>query len=88
MDEAIIKDIHAILIENIMVGGIYRNVEVYISGAAHTPPAPNEMYHQVKDFYADLAEKDAPMSSSLQHGPMPNSCVSIRLPTAMAEPRG
>lgn len=59
LDEAIIKDIHAILTENIMVGGIYRNVEVYISGAAHTPPAPNEMYRQVKDFYADLAEKDA-----------------------------
>ncbi|MNW44206.1 Adenosine monophosphate-protein transferase SoFic [compost metagenome] len=59
LDEAIIKDIHAILTENIMVGGIYRNVEVYISGAAHTPPAPNEMYRQVKDYYADLAEKDA-----------------------------
>lgn len=59
LDEAIIKDIHAILTENIMVGGIYRNVEVYISGAAHTPPAPNEMYRQVKNFYADLAEKDA-----------------------------
>ncbi|MBA9084315.1 Fic family protein [Fontibacillus solani] len=59
LDEAIIKDIHAILTENIMVGGIYRNVEVYISGAAHTPPVPNEMYRQVKDFYADLAEKDA-----------------------------
>lgn len=59
LDEAIIKDIHAILTENIMTGGIYRNVEVYISGAAHTPPAPNEMYRQVKSFYADLAEKDA-----------------------------
>lgn len=59
LDETIIKDIHAILMENIMVGGIYRNVEVYISGASHTPPAPNEMYHQVKNFYADLPEKDA-----------------------------
>ncbi|ASA25797.1 Fic family protein [Paenibacillus donghaensis] len=59
LDEGIIKDIHAILTENIMVGGIYRNIEVYISGAAHTPPVPNEMYRQVKNFYADLAEKDA-----------------------------
>lgn len=58
LDEAIIKDIHATLMGNIMPGGIYRNVEVYISGAAHTPPAPNEMYHQVKNFYAELAEKD------------------------------
>ncbi|WP_198023016.1 Fic family protein [Paenibacillus zanthoxyli] len=34
-------------------------MEVYISGAAHTPSAPNEMYRQVKNFYADLPEKDA-----------------------------
>lgn len=59
LNEAIIKDIHAILMENIMAGGIYRNAEVYISGAAHKPPAPNEMYLQVKNFYADLAQKDA-----------------------------
>ncbi|ETT61657.1 filamentation induced by cAMP protein fic [Paenibacillus sp. FSL R7-277] len=58
LDEGIIKDIHALLTENIMIGGVYRNVEVYISGAAHTPPVPNEMYLQVKNFYADLAQKD------------------------------
>lgn len=58
LDEGIIKDIHALLTENIMIGGVYRNVEVYISGAAHTPPPPNEMYQQVKNFYADLAQKD------------------------------
>ncbi|MDP4096392.1 Fic family protein [Paenibacillus sp. P96] len=57
LDENRIKDIHAMLMENIMVGGIYRNVDVYISGAAHTPPSPNEMYRQVKDFYVDLSEK-------------------------------
>ncbi|NQX48352.1 Fic family protein [Paenibacillus tritici] len=57
LDEGMIKDIHAVLTENIMVGGVYRNVEVYISGASHTPPPPNEMYQQVKNFYADLADK-------------------------------
>jgi len=48
---------HAILMENIMIGGIYRNVDVYISGARHTPPSPNEAYKQVKNFYADLPYK-------------------------------
>lgn len=57
LDEKIIKDIHALLMENIMVGGIYRNVDVYISGAKHTPPTPNEMYRQIKDFYVDLQGK-------------------------------
>ena len=57
LSEKIVKDIHAILMENILVGGVYRNVDVYISGAQHTPPSPNEMYRQVKDFYADLGWK-------------------------------
>jgi len=57
LNERIIKDIHAILMENIFVGVIYRDVDVYISGAQHTPPSPNEMYSQVKDFYADLTWK-------------------------------
>lgn len=57
LDEKIIKDIHAMLMQNIMVGGVYRNVDVYISGAQHTPPSPNEMYRQIKNFYADLSWK-------------------------------
>ncbi len=40
-----------------MPGGIYRDVNVYISGARHTPPSPIEMYRQVKDFYLDLQWK-------------------------------
>lgn len=58
LNETIIKEIHAILMGNIMLGGIYRNVEEYISGASHTPPVPNEMYSQVKNFYADLMVKN------------------------------
>lgn len=57
LDEGIVKDIHAILTENIIVGGVYRNQEVRISGAGHTPPTGNEMYLQIKNFYVDLAEK-------------------------------
>ena len=57
LDENIIKDIHAILTENIIVGGIYRKQEVRISGAGHTPPSGNDMYIQIKNFYADLKWK-------------------------------
>lgn len=57
LEEKIIKDIHALLMDNILVGGVYRSVDVYISGAQHTPPSPNDMYRQVKDFYADLTWK-------------------------------
>lgn len=56
LDEIIIKDIHALLMENILTGGVYRNVEVRISGAKHKPPTPGEMYQQIKKFYADMQQ--------------------------------
>ena len=63
LDEKIVKDIHALLMENILTGGIYRRVEVRISGAGHKPPGPSEMYHQIKNFYTDMfsyrAERNA-----------------------------
>ena len=57
LDEGKVKDIHALLMENIQIGGVYRDVQVYISGAQHMPPPPALMYRQVKDFYADLSWK-------------------------------
>jgi Fic family protein len=57
LTENIVKDLHAILTENIIVGGIYRNQEVRISGAGFTPPVGNEMYVQIKAFYEDLKNK-------------------------------
>lgn len=62
LDEKIVKDIHALLMDNIFTGGIYRNVDVYISGAQHTPPSPNEMYRQVKNFYVDLSWKNSELN--------------------------
>jgi len=57
LDETIVKDIHEILIAGIIQGGIYRNQEVRISGAGHVPPAGNDMYFQIKNFFTDLQYK-------------------------------
>lgn len=57
LDENIVKDIHSILMENILVGGVYRNVEVRITGAKHKPPAPSEMYYQIKEFFYNIKSK-------------------------------
>lgn len=57
LNENIVKEIHAILTENIIIGGVYRSQEVRISGAGHTPPVGNDMYVQIKNFYADLEWK-------------------------------
>lgn len=58
LTENIVKDIHAILTENIIIGGVYRKEEVRISGAGFTPPFGNEMYMQIKYFYEDLKIKE------------------------------
>jgi Fic family protein len=54
LTESITKDIHAILTENILVGGVYRDVDVRITGAAHKPPPPSLMYTEIKAFFSDL----------------------------------
>lgn len=59
LDEKIVKSIHALLMENILPEDMYRREEVVISGASHTPPAGNEMYAQIKNFYMELAEKSS-----------------------------
>lgn len=62
LDEHIVKDIHAILTENIIVVGIYRNQEVRISGAGYLPPVGNDMYDQIKGFYNDLVWKKSALN--------------------------
>jgi len=57
LDENTVKDIHELLTENIFPGGIYRNINVRITGAAFQPPPPDEMYVQIKNFYADMLYK-------------------------------
>ncbi|MFI3141946.1 MAG: Fic family protein [Clostridia bacterium] len=54
LSEKIVKDIHAIINENIFVGGIYRNEPVKITGASHKPPHGQKMFEQIKSFFADL----------------------------------
>ncbi len=54
LSEDIAKDLHSILMENIIVGGVYRKEEVRITGAGFKPPCGNEMYFQIKNFYEDL----------------------------------
>jgi Fic family protein len=56
LTESIAKDIHALLMDNILSGGIYRNVAVRITGAAHKPPLPSVMFEQIKAFFASLGE--------------------------------
>lgn len=60
--EKISKNIHAILMENILpkdMCGIYRRPDniIKVSGSRYKFPAGNDMYYQIKDFWKSLTEK-------------------------------
>ncbi len=57
ISEGIIKEIHRLLTEHIFPGGIYRTVQVYITGASTIPPDPQSMVFELKKFYEDLPAK-------------------------------
>jgi len=59
LDEDAIKDIHHLLMENIMPGGIYRNCDVRITGTDYKPPSANDAFYRMKSFVTDLYTKDA-----------------------------
>lgn len=54
LSEEIMKDIHQIVNEKILNGGIYRNETVKIVGASHKPPVGLEMFDQIRAFYEDM----------------------------------
>lgn len=56
LTEEDIKDLHAILEDNISVGGVYRNVNIQIPGAAHQPPDNIKVYHRMKRLFNDLED--------------------------------
>jgi len=54
LDERIIKEIHRILMEDIMEGGKYRDVAVKITGAMHSPPSPTIAKIELDEFFKTL----------------------------------
>lgn len=50
----VIKDIHQILMDRIIDGGIYRNDSVIITGAIHKPPSRQAMIDRLNNFFYDL----------------------------------
>lgn len=57
LDENIIKNIHAKLMDNIIMGGLYRDHAVRILGASHRPPNEYELRQEMKFFFADMPAK-------------------------------
>jgi len=56
LSEEIIKDIHQIVMKDIMDGGWYRNVDISVKGSLHTPPNHLKVYDRMKKFIFDLSQ--------------------------------
>lgn len=54
--EEFIKDIHEKLVVGIFPGGVYRNVNISIFGAAHQPPDHIKVYERMGRFFNTLNE--------------------------------
>jgi Fic family protein len=58
LNEKIIKELHKILMENIFIGGIYRDTEVIITGANHKPPSVFVLKYELESFFKSLQDND------------------------------
>lgn len=62
LDEELIKDIHQVVMDNIIEGGLYRSYNVRITGADFTPPDWTEVRTAMKWFMADLEAKKSDLN--------------------------
>lgn len=56
LNENKLKDLHEILMSEVNVGGLYRNVDISIRGSNHTPPAHLKVYNRMKTYFTNLDE--------------------------------
>ncbi len=57
-DENIVKDLHQILVEGIINGGVYRTRDLFILGAKHVPPTYLKIFSKMDRYFADLNDPD------------------------------
>ena len=50
----VFKDVHEILMKDIAIGGIYRNVNIKINGSNHTPCDYLKVYDRMGKFFYDI----------------------------------
>lgn len=62
LDEELIKDIHQVVMENIIDGGLYRSYNVRITGADFTPPDWTEVRTAMKWFMSDYDTKKSTLN--------------------------
>lgn len=62
--EEVVKDLHEILLNGIADGGLYRNMNIRISGSAYVPCDYIKVYDRMKKYFRDMNSNEPIVSSS------------------------
>ncbi|MDD4069351.1 MAG: Fic family protein [Candidatus Izemoplasmatales bacterium] len=54
LDETIVKDLHQMLVDGIITGGVYRTRDLFILGAKHVPPTYLKIFKKMAQYFSDL----------------------------------
>ncbi|MFA7561017.1 MAG: Fic family protein [Candidatus Izemoplasmatales bacterium] len=58
LSETIVKDLHQMLVEGIITGGVYRTRDLFILGAKHVPPTYLKIFKKMDQYFSDLENPD------------------------------
>lgn len=56
--EPIVKDLHQVLVDNIIPGGVYRTRDLFILGAKHVPPTYLKIFKKMDNYFQELANPE------------------------------
>jgi len=52
--QCVVKDLHQILVEGIIPGGVYRSRDLFILGAKHVPPSYLKIFSKMDTYFAEM----------------------------------
>jgi len=56
--ETLVKDLHQVLVDGLIPGGLYRTRDLFILGAKHVPPSYLKIYSKMENYFNDLANPE------------------------------
>ncbi|MDD3477471.1 MAG: Fic family protein [Candidatus Izemoplasmatales bacterium] len=56
INETILKDLHQVLVDGMIPGGVYRTRDLFILGAKHVPPTYLKIFKKMDAYFQDLQD--------------------------------
>lgn len=56
--EPIVKDLHQVLVDDIIPGGVYRTRDLFILGAKHVPPTYLKIFKKMDNYFQEMSNPE------------------------------